>query len=106
MYIKHIASAFRNRFVYDETQDLKDLNEIVKTVASERAIPSASESLTDKLKHFKKSIYERNKIEMPKSTSKLTIKENTTNGWGPYVEKKKTVKMHSYRLVVYQMLMA
>lgn len=84
MYISHIASIFKNRYVYsDPDEDQKSLAKLVKDTIGERSDISASESIKAKLIDYKKSLYTKTRTDFGKTFSKLDIKENSVNGWAP-----------------------
>lgn len=84
MYMSHLASVFKNRYVYgDQAEDKKAFAKLVKDVMGERSGISVTESIGTKLVDYKKSIYTKTKTDFGKTFSKVDIKEGTTNGWGP-----------------------
>jgi ankyrin repeat protein len=86
MYISHIASIFKNRYVYNEEDDIEYKHNLIKLVSDtikEHTDISSSESIESKLIALNKSIYTKTKTYLSRTLSKISIKENSKDGWAP-----------------------
>ncbi len=88
MYFKHIANLFNNRFIYDnQSEDRNNYNTKITYDLIKKNKKSTDENLNDLNLDFKKSLFEVIKIKLTLPLSKIDIKENIPDSWGPISKK-------------------
>ena len=82
--ILKIQNIFENRYVYpDENADKAELAKFANKIISEKGKKLNKNQLTNDIVDLRKSIADTTRGSLAKTYSKIDIKENTKNGWGP-----------------------
>lgn len=87
-YINHIASIFKNQFVYDEQKDTEYIDKIKSIIHEIIKNKNPLDKLKIELVELKKTIIQNTTIHMDYSYSAIDIIENS-NGDGPTYDNKK-----------------
>jgi ankyrin repeat protein len=85
MYIAHMAHIFKFRFPYDSNDMAEDSNDLKILINESLNQGDVKTAFNEKLIGFNKTVHSKTLGKLSKSITKVHIKENTKDGWGPEI---------------------